>query len=99
MVDAYCGVSYSSGALPLLRPNGHLPPGGGGVNNQHFIFAELTLKLWGNIRADYALLGVSKDSAASHQKFAEKYSLPFLPIALSHAKLYSKFMFLIINEC
>ena len=27
-------------------------------------------------RAGYALLGVSKDSAASHQKFAEKYSLP-----------------------
>ena len=24
--------SYSSGALPLLRPNGHLPPGGGGVD-------------------------------------------------------------------
>ena len=28
-------------------------------------------------RAGYALLGVSKDSAKSHQKFAEKYSLPF----------------------
>jgi peroxiredoxin Q/BCP len=28
-------------------------------------------------RAGYALLGVSKDSAASHQKFAEKHSLPF----------------------
>lgn len=25
----------------------------------------------------YAVLGVSKDSAASHQKFIEKYSLPF----------------------
>ena len=32
-------------------------------------------------RAGYALLGVSKDSAKSHQKFAEKYSLPFPLIA------------------
>ena len=32
-------------------------------------------------RAGYALLGVSKDSAASHQKFADKYSLPFPLIA------------------
>ena len=32
-------------------------------------------------RAGYALLGVSKDSAASHAKFAEKYSLPFPLIA------------------
>lgn len=29
----------------------------------------------------YALIGVSKDSAASHQKFAEKHSLPFTLIA------------------
>ena len=28
-------------------------------------------------RAGYALLGVSKDSAASHKKFEEKYGLPF----------------------
>lgn len=32
-------------------------------------------------RAGFALLGVSKDSAASHQKFAEKHSLPFPLIA------------------
>ena len=32
-------------------------------------------------RAGYALLGVSKDSAASHKKFADKYSLPFPLIA------------------
>ena len=32
-------------------------------------------------RAGYALLGVSKDSAASHQKFADKYNLPFPLIA------------------
>ena len=28
-------------------------------------------------RAGYALLGVSKDSVASHKKFEEKYGLPF----------------------
>ena len=27
---------------------------------------------------DVAVVGVSKDSAASHQKFAEKYNLPFV---------------------
>ena len=27
---------------------------------------------------DIAVIGVSKDSAASHRKFAEKYSLPFI---------------------
>ena len=32
-------------------------------------------------RAGYALLGVSKDSAASHQKFIAKHSLPFPLIA------------------
>ncbi|MBO4871333.1 MAG: thioredoxin-dependent thiol peroxidase [Muribaculaceae bacterium] len=32
-------------------------------------------------RAGYALLGVSKDSATSHVKFAEKYNLPFPLIA------------------
>lgn len=32
-------------------------------------------------RAGYALLGVSKDSAASHVKFADKYGLPFPLIA------------------
>lgn len=29
----------------------------------------------------YVLIGVSKDSAASHKKFADKYSLPFTLIA------------------
>ena len=29
-------------------------------------------------RLDVAVIGVSKDSAASHQKFAQKHSLPFL---------------------
>ena len=32
-------------------------------------------------QAGYAVIGVSKDSAASHQKFIEKYSLPFPLIA------------------
>lgn len=32
-------------------------------------------------KAGYALLGVSKDSAASHEKFAAKYNLPFPLIA------------------
>jgi peroxiredoxin Q/BCP len=32
-------------------------------------------------RAGYTVLGVSKDSAASHEKFAAKYSLPFPLIA------------------
>lgn len=30
---------------------------------------------------DVAVIGVSKDSAASHQKFAEKHGLPFLLLA------------------
>lgn len=33
------------------------------------------------MRAGYALLGVSKDSVASHEKFAAKYNLPFPLIA------------------
>jgi len=32
-------------------------------------------------RAGYALIGVSKDSAASHQRFAAKHNLPFPLIA------------------
>ena len=31
--------------------------------------------------ADIAVIGVSKDSAASHRKFAEKYDLPFVLLA------------------
>ena len=30
---------------------------------------------------DVAVIGISKDSAASHQKFAEKYNLPFIILA------------------
>ena len=30
---------------------------------------------------DIVVIGISKDSAASHQKFAEKYSLPFVLIS------------------
>ncbi len=30
---------------------------------------------------DIAVIGVSKDSQASHQKFAEKYSLPFILVS------------------
>ena len=42
-------------------------------------------------RAGYALLGVSKDSAKSHQKFAEKYSLPFPLIADEDTSLNQAF--------
>lgn len=30
------------------------------------------------IKMDVAVIGVSKDSSASHQKFADKYNLPFI---------------------
>ena len=33
------------------------------------------------LAAGYAIVGVSKDTAASHKKFAEKHSLPFPLIA------------------
>ncbi len=42
-------------------------------------------------RAGYALLGVSKDSVASHQKFAAKYSLPFPLIADEDTRLNQAF--------
>ena len=35
----------------------------------------------------YQVIGVSKDSAASHKKFAEKYSLPFPLVADTDLKL------------
>ena len=35
----------------------------------------------------YVVIGVSKDSAASHQKFAAKYSLPFILVADTDHKL------------
>ena len=33
------------------------------------------------LKAGFAIVGVSKDSAASHEKFAAKYNLPFPLIA------------------
>ena len=39
-------------------------------------------------RMNAAVIGISKDSAASHKKFAEKHGLPF--ILLSEKKNYSK---------
>ena len=42
-------------------------------------------------RAGFALLGVSKDSAKSHQRFAEKYSLPFPLITDEDTRLNQAF--------
>lgn len=42
-------------------------------------------------KAGYALLGVSKDSVASHVKFADKYSLPFPLIADTDTMLQQQF--------
>ena len=42
-------------------------------------------------RAGYALLGVSKDSAQSHVKFAQKHSLPFPLIADTDTTLQQAF--------
>ena len=39
------------------------------------------------LKMGYQIIGVSKDSAASHKKFAEKYSLPFPLIADTECKL------------
>ncbi|MCH5223690.1 MAG: peroxiredoxin [Muribaculaceae bacterium] len=39
------------------------------------------------LQMGYQIIGVSKDSAASHKKFAEKYSLPFPLIADTECKL------------
>ncbi len=41
--------------------------------------------------AGYAIVGVSKDSAASHRKFSEKYSLPFPLIADVDVRLNKEF--------
>ncbi len=43
------------------------------------------------ISKGYALIGVSKDSAASHKKFAEKYTLPFPLIADTDTTLNQAF--------
>lgn len=42
-------------------------------------------------KAGYAVVGVSKDSAASHKKFADKYSLPFPLIADTEMELNKAF--------
>ena len=34
----------------------------------------------GFIERDVVVIGISKDSVASHQKFAQKYNLPFVPL-------------------
>lgn len=41
--------------------------------------------------AGYEVIGVSKDSAASHRRFAEKYNLPFTLIADTDIKLNEAF--------
>lgn len=43
------------------------------------------------LKAGYAIVGVSKDSQASHRKFAEKYSLPFPLIADENLALNQAF--------
>ena len=43
------------------------------------------------LTAGFSIVGVSKDSAASHQKFAAKYSLPFPLIADVDLKLNEAF--------
>lgn len=43
------------------------------------------------LKAGYAILGVSKDSAASHQKFIEKFTLPFPLIADTELTLNQAF--------
>ena len=43
------------------------------------------------LKAGYAVVGVSKDSAASHRKFSEKYSLPFPLIADTDVRLNMAF--------
>lgn len=42
-------------------------------------------------KAGYEIVGVSKDSAASHQKFAAKHSLPFTLISDTDLKLNEAF--------
>lgn len=39
------------------------------------------------LQMGYQIIGVSKDTAASHKKFAEKYSLPFPLVADTECKL------------
>ena len=46
-----------------------------GCTRQACAFADSYAAFW---EKDIAVIGVSKDSVASHVKFAEKYSLPFI---------------------
>ena len=43
------------------------------------------------IAKGYNVVGVSKDSAASHKKFAEKYQLPFTLLADTSTKMIQEF--------
>lgn len=43
------------------------------------------------LKSGYAVVGVSPDDATSHQKFAEKYSLPFPLIADTDKKILSDY--------
>ena len=43
------------------------------------------------LNAGFAVVGVSKDSVASHRKFSDKYSLPFKLIADTDLKLNQEF--------
>lgn len=38
------------------------------------------------VKKDIVVIGISKDSVASHQKFAEKYSLPFILLSDTERK-------------
>ena len=65
--DRFCG--QKGGAVFL--PQGHTP----GCTRQACAFAEA----YGEFKKNNAVvIGVSKDSVASHQKFAEKHGLPFI---------------------
>ena len=43
------------------------------------------------VNAGYNVIGVSKDSAASHKKFADKFSLPFRLLADTSTRMLQDF--------
>jgi peroxiredoxin Q/BCP len=43
------------------------------------------------VKAGYNVIGVSKDSAASHQNFISKYSLPFTLLSDTSTKMLQAF--------
>ena len=49
-----------------------------GCTKQACAFGELYPQF---IEKDAVIIGISKDSSASHKKFAEKYNLPFILLA------------------